>query len=84
MALKEIYQRSMDCVIAGTLTKDELWEIFEEQLEHKELSITILKKEVRGLNDRNKVLLRNAREGHKLYKQLYPNESDENEKNIIV
>jgi hypothetical protein len=35
MALRDIYNRAIQDVIDGNMTKDDLWEIFSEQIEHR-------------------------------------------------
>lgn len=70
MALKEIYQRAMDSVIEGKMSKDDLWEIFDEHITDLKRSHGVLNDEFNKVTKKYEHLLEQVNEAHKKHKEL--------------
>lgn len=70
MALKDIYTNAIDKVIKGDLTKEELWEVFEEHLDIKTNENNRLSKALNNVNRKYEHLLNQTKEAYEEHKRV--------------
>lgn len=70
MALKDIYIKAIDKVIKGELSKEELWEVFEEHLDIKTNENNRLSKALDNVNRKYKHLLVQTKEAYEEHKRV--------------
>jgi len=71
MALKDIYINAIDKVINGKLTKEELWEVFEEHLDIKTNENNRLNKALDNVNRKYEHLLSQTKEAYEEHKRVF-------------
>ena len=74
MRLKEIYLNGIEGVIKGGLSKEDLWDIFDEHLQHKEKANKKLQDALDGVQDNHKRLLKLVSDAHKEHKEITKHE----------
>ena len=70
MALKDIYTNAIDKVVNGDLTKEELWEIFEEHINILKHLNEKNEKEISNLNRKYEHLLKQTKEAYDEHKRV--------------
>ena len=70
MGLKDIYHRAMGSVIAGKMSKDDLWEIFEEHITDLKRGNKKLSDNLDNVTRKYEHLLEQVNNAHKEHKKL--------------